>query len=73
VAREVDVVVVGSALYVATDVGVYTTSNGGAQWRSLGKGLPDAPVDDIQYVSSTNELFAASFGRGMWKVSLPGL
>jgi hypothetical protein len=68
-----DIVVNGAALYVATDVGVYVTKDGGATWRTLGKGLPSAPVDDIELVASTNELFAGTFGRGMWKVSVAGI
>jgi xyloglucan-specific exo-beta-1,4-glucanase len=58
---------------VASDVGVYVTSDGGTTWRTLGSGLPNLPVDDIELVSSSNELFAGTFGRGMWKVSLTGL
>jgi hypothetical protein len=68
-----DIVVNGPALYVASDVGVYVTTNGGATWHTLGKDLPAVPIDDIQLVASTNELFAATFGRGMWKVSLAGI
>jgi photosystem II stability/assembly factor-like uncharacterized protein len=66
-----DIVVSGGTLYVATDVGVYSTTDGGATWRTLGKGLPATPVDDLELSVSANELFAASFGRGMWKVALP--
>jgi photosystem II stability/assembly factor-like uncharacterized protein len=68
-----DLVVDGAALYVATDVGVYVTSDGGGTWNALGTGLPNLPVDDIELVASTDELYAATFGRGMWKVSLAGL
>jgi photosystem II stability/assembly factor-like uncharacterized protein len=65
-----DIVVNGSNLYVATDVGVYRTTDGGATWRTLGKGLPNLPVDDIELDTSTNELFAGTFGRGMWRIAL---
>ena len=65
-----DIVVAGSTLYVATDVGVYRTKDGGATWSTLGKGLPSVPVDDIELDASTNELFAGTFGRGMWRVAL---
>jgi hypothetical protein len=68
-----DLVVDGAALYAATDVGVYVTSDGGGTWNALGTGLPNLPVDDIELVASTDELYAATFGRGMWKVSLAGL
>ncbi len=65
-----DIVVAGSTLYVATDVGVFRTTDGGTTWRTLGKGLPHLPVDDIQLDASTNELFAGTFGRGMWRIAL---
>jgi hypothetical protein len=58
---------------VASDVGVYRSSDKGTTWSTLGKGLPNLPVDDIELVSSAHELFAGTFGRGMWKVSLNGL
>jgi len=66
-----DLVVAATALYVATDVGVYRSTDGGTTWRTLGMGLPSVPVDDIEVAG--NVLFAATFGRGMWKVRLPAL
>jgi photosystem II stability/assembly factor-like uncharacterized protein len=66
-----DVVVTATALYVAGDAGVYRSSNGGATWLRVGMGLPRVPVDDIELVAATNQLFAGTFGRGMWKVQLP--
>jgi hypothetical protein len=55
---------------VATDVGVYLSDNGGSSWLKLGSGLPLAPIDAIQYQAATNQIFAATFGRGMWSVAL---
>jgi sortilin (neurotensin receptor 3) len=66
-----DVVVTATALYVAGDAGVYRSSNGGATWLRVGTGLPRVPVDDIELVAATNQLVAATFGRGMWRVQLP--
>jgi hypothetical protein len=50
---------------------VFRSSNGGATWLRVGSGLSRVPVDDIELVATTNQLFAATFGRGMWKVQLP--
>ncbi len=61
----------GGTLYVGTDAGVYQSTDGGATWLAVGTGLPRVPVDDIQLTTGTNTLFAATFGRGMWKVKLP--
>jgi ligand-binding sensor domain-containing protein len=63
--------VAGTSLIVGTDLGVYLTADGGATWLSVGSGLPKAPIMDIRYHQPTNQLFAATFGRGMWRVQLP--
>jgi ligand-binding sensor domain-containing protein len=65
-----DLVVVGSSLYVATDVGVFVSSNGGGKWRSAGRNLPNVPVTDIEYRATSNSLYAATFGRGMYMLQL---
>jgi hypothetical protein len=66
-----DIVVSGSNLFVGGDAGVFRSSNGGTTWLKVGSGLPRVPVDDIELSASTNTMFAATFGRGMWKVALP--
>jgi hypothetical protein len=66
------IAVAGTSLIVGTDVGVFTTADGGATWLSVGSGLPKAPVMDIRYHGPTGRLYAATFGRGMWSVQLPG-
>jgi photosystem II stability/assembly factor-like uncharacterized protein len=63
------IVLQGSSIYVATDVGVYVTRNGGAFWYQFGKDLPNAPITDIRLHAPSQSLFAATFGRGIWKVS----
>jgi photosystem II stability/assembly factor-like uncharacterized protein len=62
----------GAAPVVGTDLGVFLTTDGGATWLRAGRGLPRAPVMDIRYHRPTNRLYAATFGRGMWRVQLPG-
>jgi Sortilin, neurotensin receptor 3, len=66
-----DIVVVGSALYVGTDVGVFRSANGGATWRTAGNGLPNVPVTDLEYRAASNALYAATFGRGIYALRLP--
>jgi photosystem II stability/assembly factor-like uncharacterized protein len=65
-----DIVIVGANLYVATDVGVYTSANGGRKWRPAGKKLPNVPVTDLEYRAASNTLYAATFGRGMFMLQL---
>jgi photosystem II stability/assembly factor-like uncharacterized protein len=66
-----DIVVLGSALYVGTDVGVFRSTNGGSTWRTAGRSLPSVPVTDLEYRVASNTLYAATFGRGMYMLALP--
>jgi photosystem II stability/assembly factor-like uncharacterized protein len=63
------IVLQGSSIYVATDVGVYVTRNGGTSWNAFGTDLPNVPITDIRLHAPSQTLFAATFGRGIWKVS----
>jgi photosystem II stability/assembly factor-like uncharacterized protein len=65
-----DIVVVGSTLYVGTDVGVFVTSNDGANWVAAGTDLPNVPVTDLEYRTASNSLYAATFGRGIYTLPL---
>ncbi|WP_412542453.1 glycosyl hydrolase [Longispora sp. K20-0274] len=64
------VVAPGDTLLVATDVGVYTAAGRSGAWSRLGTGLPLAPVTDIEYHAGTGAVFAATFGRGVYRVPL---
>jgi photosystem II stability/assembly factor-like uncharacterized protein len=60
-----------AGLVVGTDLGVFLSRDGGATWLRLGRGLPRAPVLDIRVHEPSRTLYAATFGRGVWKVRLP--
>jgi photosystem II stability/assembly factor-like uncharacterized protein len=66
-----DIVVVGSTLYVGTDIGVFRSLDGGATWRTAGTKLPNVPVTDLEYRVASNSLYAATFGRGIFVLQLP--
>ena len=61
----------GRTVYIGTDVGVYSSSDGGVHWAPFGSGLPNAQVTELELVPGTNILAAATFGRGLWEVSIP--
>lgn len=63
-----DVIIVGRKLFVATDVGVFTSRLKGKRWLKLGRGLPLAPVTDLRYVTANGRIYAATFGRSVWSV-----
>lgn len=63
----------GIELYAGTDAGVYVYRDGGP-WTSFSDGLPNVVVAELEihYASTPadNVLYAASFGRGVWKSDL---
>jgi photosystem II stability/assembly factor-like uncharacterized protein len=64
-----DVNIVGDTLVVASDVGVFYKKPNAARWLKLGQGLPLAPVFELRYHQPTDQLYVATFGRGIYKVS----
>ena len=58
-------------LYVATDVGVFWSIDGGATWANTSSLLPSAVVLDLILDTKSNNLLAATHGRGIWSVAAP--
>jgi photosystem II stability/assembly factor-like uncharacterized protein len=57
-------------LFIATDVGVYRTTNLGKTWIKTGANLPLVPINDIDLPADSDTLYAATYGRGVWTTSL---
>ena len=57
-------------MYVGTDVGVWTTTDGGANWSPFSDGLPNVAVYDLKLHAPTRLLRAATHGRGLWEREL---
>ncbi|HVM19610.1 MAG TPA: hypothetical protein VM307_06595 [Egibacteraceae bacterium] len=66
-----DVVLTGDGLAAATDVGVFTSTDGGQTWLRLGGNLPTVPVLDLRYHAGTDTLTAATFGHGIQRIAMP--
>lgn len=60
-----------NTLYVATDIGVFATTDGGTSWAPLGTGLPSVVVLSLKVQHATRVLRAASHGRSAWDLQLP--
>jgi ligand-binding sensor domain-containing protein len=60
-------------IFVGTDVGVFYSKNGGANWTSLMNGLPTVAVLGLTYDQSTQTLWASTHGRGVWQLSISSL
>ncbi len=61
-----------NTIYCGTDVGVYRSTDGGANWSRFGTGMPAVSIYDLQATQDGAILRAASHGRGMWELTVPG-
>ena len=57
-------------LFIATDVGVFRTTNLGKTWIKVGDNLPLVPINDIDLPAGSQTLYAATYGRSVWTTSL---
>lgn len=57
-----------SRLIVGTDAGVYYLDNQSGAWEPYGRNMPTNIVTDLVLVESTQTLFAATYGRGIWEI-----
>jgi len=57
-------------LYVGTDIGVYRSTDGGANWSPFNSGLPRVPVFDLALQNANRVLRAATHGRGIYEILL---
>ena len=61
---------VDGELFLATDLGVYYRTNSKGDWSLLSGGLPNVIVHDLEIHYGTEKLRAATYGRGLWEVSI---
>ena len=54
-------------LYVGTDIGVFRATLDG-NWQPFGTGLPPVVVTRLAYNAMTQQLLAATYGRGIWAI-----
>jgi hypothetical protein len=57
-----------SRLYVGTDIGVFTSIDGGTNWYRENTGFANVPVYTMSFDTS-GRLFAFTHGRGSWRVT----
>jgi hypothetical protein len=66
-----------NTVYVATDSGVYSSTNatagGATSWSVLQSGLPNSEVMSLKLRNTSRTLIAATHGRGAWSLLLPSL
>ena len=59
-----------SNVFAGTDIGVYNSTDGGANWAPYGSGLPVVAVFDLAIQNANRILRIATHGRGLWETSL---
>jgi photosystem II stability/assembly factor-like uncharacterized protein len=55
-------------LYLGTQDGVFTSSDGGSTWSATNEGPVNSPVRELFWMKK--QLVAATFGRGMFRIDL---
>jgi hypothetical protein len=58
------------SLYAGTDIGVYSSADGGASWQPFSKGLPRVAVFGMELQAKHRVLRIATHGKGMWEFNL---
>jgi len=54
-------------IYVGMDAGVFYMDNSMDEWVDFSDGLPNVPVTELEVRQSSEELFAGTYGRSIWK------
>ena len=60
-------------LFVGNDAGVFASANGGGTWENLSFNLPRVPVTDLTMHRQSLTLFAATYGRSIYRLTLTAL
>ncbi len=62
------------ALYVGTDIGIFYTNDSIQQtnekWLYYSDGLPNVVVNELEIQYSSQKIYAATYGRGLWESNL---
>jgi photosystem II stability/assembly factor-like uncharacterized protein len=53
-------------LYIGTDIGVFYKTDTGSIWQSYSNGMPIVRVTELNISYTRHQLWASTFGRGMW-------
>jgi photosystem II stability/assembly factor-like uncharacterized protein len=61
-----------NTIYAGTDIGVYHSTDGGANWAPYGTDLPRVAVFDLEISNVQRVLRIATHGRGIWEIGIPG-
>ncbi|HRH59220.1 MAG TPA: T9SS type A sorting domain-containing protein, partial [Chitinophagaceae bacterium] len=58
-------------VFIGTDIGVFMIDDSLTDWVVYGKKLPNVMVHELEINYTSNELVAATYGRGIWQTHVP--
>lgn len=60
------------SIYVGTDIGVFYSDLNSGYWKKLEGEMPNTIVNELEIHKSSGKLYAATYGRGLWRTNLLG-
>ena len=57
-------------LYLGMNYGIYYLRDNETTWASYSTGLPNVQISELEINTADNKLYAATYGRGLWRVNL---
>jgi len=57
-------------VYIGTDMGIFYRDNSMADWEPFFDGMPNVVITDLEIAYNTSQLYAATYGRGVWRSDL---
>jgi photosystem II stability/assembly factor-like uncharacterized protein len=58
-------------VFVGTDIGVWYMDSTSTEWALFNQGMPNVIVNEIEINEEANLMYAATYGRGVWRTDLP--
>jgi len=59
-----------NTVYVCNDVGVFVSKDAATTWSNMTLNLPNAMVIDLVYQATDGMLYAATYGRSIWRIAV---
>jgi photosystem II stability/assembly factor-like uncharacterized protein len=59
-----------TTVYVGNDAGVFVSTDAGVSWMNMTSNLPNATVIDLVLQKKESALYAATYGRSLWRARL---
>ncbi len=61
-----------NSLYIGSDIGVFYSDLNSGYWKKLEGEMPNTVVDELEIHKNSGKLYAATYGRGLWRTDLLG-